>query len=258
MRLPIAIFLVMATGNRLTDMEFDEISLVTRPANQLSKVVLFKSDTEENMPSEDGDVMVEDAADNSTVDLPQEVFDYIQALEEANADLISQVEKLSADPDDDDDDFGGEDEILKSADPRIVEIVKAAQERAEAAEMIAKAERDFRLEREFISKAATLNHLPVSADEFGKVLKNTAEAVDADTFAALWRVLEAANAGVESGSLFREVGKSSFVDDGPVSSIEKAAAAVQQSNPSLTKEQAIAKALEQDPALYTQYLREVK
>jgi hypothetical protein len=32
-------------GNKLTDMEFDEVSLVTRPANQLSKVVLFKSDS---------------------------------------------------------------------------------------------------------------------------------------------------------------------------------------------------------------------
>ena len=40
------------TANRLSDMEFDEVSLVTRPANQLSKVLLFKSDTnaEEEMP----------------------------------------------------------------------------------------------------------------------------------------------------------------------------------------------------------------
>jgi len=43
-------------GNRLTDMEFDEVSLVTRPANQMSKVVLFKSDespTEEQVNPED-------------------------------------------------------------------------------------------------------------------------------------------------------------------------------------------------------------
>jgi hypothetical protein len=240
-------------------MEFDEISLVTRPANQLSKVVLFKSDVEENMPSEEGDLMVEDNAADAPVELPQEVFDYIKALEEANEELVSQVQKLSSPDDDDDfDDLPVEEDILKSADPRIVEIVKAAQERAEAAEMIAKAERDFRLEREYIAKAATLDHLPISADEFGKVLKSTAEAVDTEVFATLWRVLEAANASAASGGLFREVGKSSYVDNGPSTTIEKAAAAIRQSDPSLTKEQAIAKALENDPALYIEYLREVK
>ncbi len=144
----------MTAGNRLTDMEFDEVSLVNRPANQLSKVVLFKSDEEpedmtddmekgmktkkrhadddEEMVSKPGygpnrmkrmgmdeevskpghygkgedDDMDDDEKmamlrakkknmgkmghkmkkdDDAVVDLPSEVYDYIESLESANA-----------------------------------------------------------------------------------------------------------------------------------------------------------------------------
>lgn len=251
----------MAKGNRLTDMEFDEISLVTRPANQLSKVVLFKSDT----TKEDEDMSEETAKsdvtkdDNEQIELPQEVFDYITALEEANADLLQQVEKMAAAADPEDDSEGDETELLKSADPRIVELIKSAEQRAEAAERIAKAERDVRLEREFVSKAQGLNQLPVNADEFGKVLKSVAEAVDADTFAKVWQVLEAANNSIKSGGLFNEIGKSNGTNDtGPISNIDREAARIREQFPNLSREQAIAKAVESDPSLYTEYLREVK
>jgi len=285
----------MATnGNRLSDMEFDEISLVTRPANQLSKVVLFKSDTteQEHMTNENeieeievekakGDKMPEELKrkfmgdaesddeededdmdkmygqkmkkDDDVVDLPSEVFEYIEALESANAELTDQIEKMEqavateAAP--------ASEDILKSADPAIVEIVKAAEERAEAAERIAKAERDFRLEREFIGKAAELSALPAEAEDFGKVLKSVSDAVDGETFDALMTVLTAANEGISTGNLFAELGKSSAFDNEPSSEINKAAARLIESNPSLTHEQAVAKAVESNPTLYTEYLR---
>ena len=41
-----------------------------------------------------------------------------------------------------------------------------------------------------------------------------------------------------------------------MSVIEKAASAIMTENPALTKEQAVAKALQADASLYTQYLRE--
>lgn len=284
----------MAVGNRLTDMEFDEISLVTRPANQLSKVVLFKSDTQENdsmsnteevneapdaemakgmgygkkmkkMPmmdmedEDDDDEMMgkmgygkkmkkDDGVD--VIDLPSDVYDYIEALESANAELSDQIDKLSK--------VQGEanEDIMKSADPRIVEIVKAAQERAEAAEMIAKAERDFRLEREFIGKAAAYRNLPVEAEKFGKVLKHAAENLNTEAFDALTAVLSAANEMLNNTMMFTEVGKSTaFDNDGPTSEINKAAVRLMEQNPSLTREQAIAKAVETNPNLYHSYLR---
>lgn len=245
----------MTVGNRLTNMEFDEISLVTRPANQLSKVVLFKSDDTEEHNMADEDTTTDVEKDDETVDLPQEVFEYITALEQANAELMEQIDKMYEGDTEDD----GSEDILKSADPRIVELVKAATERAEAAEMIAKAERDFRLERDFVSKAHTLDSLPLDAEAFGKVLKSVAESVSSDDFAAVWRVLEAANNGMRDAGMFKEIGKSSGThDDGPASTIEKAAARIREQHPSMSREQAISKALELDPNLYTAYLREVK
>ena len=207
----------MTSGNRLTDMEFDEISLVNRPANQLSKVVLFKSDEEPSgmtdsiekgtgtrrkrgeiskpgykkghsmAQSEDEDEMDEEEEmamkakkgymkkDDGAVDLPVEVYEYIESLESANAEMVDELEKVAAWVEDDD-------AIMKAADPAIVEIVKAAEERAEAAEQIAKAERDFRLEREFIAKAGELDNLSVDPEAFGRVLKSASEVLDAEVF----------------------------------------------------------------------------
>lgn len=275
----------MATnGNRLTDMEFDEISLVTRPANQLSKVVLFKSDDKErkNMPKNKMDEMYEDedlekemeeeeveddeemqmkkgrrkkampfGKSDEDVNLPSEVFDYIEALESANAELADQLEKMAYDEE------SSSTDILKSADPQIIEIVKAAEERAQAAEMIAKAERDHRLEQEFISKAASeLDALPVNPKEFGLVLKNASDHLHPDTFESIMDVLRTANSLVDSGNVFTELGKaSSFDNNSPLSEINKAAARLVSENPGMTQAQAVAKAVESNPNLYTAHLR---
>lgn len=294
------------TANRLTDMEFDEVSLVTRPANQLSKVVLFKSDTnadsEDEMPEVEIEETTEEVVEETTteeevvekgkkmkpkmntedemseedmaedeaempmkkgkmkkddeVEIPSEVLEYIEALENANSELLSAIEKMEADIAEEE--AKVEEEILKSADPRLVEIVKAAEERATAAEAIAKAERDYRLEREFVAKAHELNHLPVTAEEFGIVLKNAADGLSESDFDALWQVLTAANSNIEKSGIFSEVGKS--VDDNttgsPMALVEKAAVLLMKDNPNLSKEQAIAKAVEADANLYNQYIRE--
>lgn len=306
-------------GNRLTDMEFDEVSLVTRPANQLSKVVLFKSDepasSEEEQVNPEVEVEVsevveavveaveapvvadapeaeesvekgygmkmkkkkmipamEDEEDDmeeeemmkkkkmkkdAEVEVPSEVYDYIEALESANAELVEQITKMAEEADAEAQ--AKDEEIFKSADPRLVELVKGLEERASAAEAIAKAERDHRLEQEFVSKASTLSNLSVKAEEFGVVLKGIADQLTNEQFDAIWQVLTSANANLAKSGLFVEFGKSNTADgDGPMSIIEKAAAALRQSNPSMTREQSIAKAVEADANLYNQYIREGK
>jgi hypothetical protein len=299
------------TANRLSDMEFDEVSLVTRPANQLSKVLLFKSDTtsEDEMPevveevieaeaeevleevseetsevekgygkmsmkgkkmpmtNEDDEEMMEDEDEmpmkkgkmkmkkDSEIEIPSEVFEYIEALEAANEELVASIEKMHEEASALQE--AEKEDIFKSADPRLVEIVKAAEERAMVAESIAKAERDFRLEREFVSKAQELDSLPVKAEEFGLLLKSVADALTEEQYNSIWQVLSAANSSVAKSGMFEEVGKSSSSDsDAPMSVIEKAASAIMTENPALTKEQAVAKALQADASLYTQYLRE--
>jgi len=303
-------------GNRLTDMEFDEVSLVTRPANQMSKVVLFKSDepasSEEEQVNPEVEVsevveavaeaveapVVADAPEaeesvekgygmkmkkkkmipameeeedmeeeemtkkkkmkkDAEVEVPSEVYDYIEALESANAELVEQITKMAEEADAEAQ--AKDEEIFKSADPRLVELVKGLEERASAAEAIAKAERDHRLEQEFVSKASTLSNLSVKAEEFGVVLKGIADQLTNEQFDAIWQVLTSANANLAKSGLFVEFGKSNTADgDGPMSIIEKAAAALRQSNPSMTREQSIAKAVEADANLYNQYIREGK
>ncbi|NBO54039.1 MAG: hypothetical protein EBU84_05480 [Actinobacteria bacterium] len=286
---------------------------MTRPANQLSKVVLFKSDTipseetvEDNkaleaqeadvkeevaveeqqddvskagygkmkkkgkkmMPKmeveDDEEEMEEDEMEkgkkskmkkdeSDEIEIPAEIYDYIETLEAANAELVDTLSKLAEEAEEQ------EEEILKSADPKLVAIVKGLEERATAAEAIAKAERDHRLEQEFISKAASLKNLPISAAEFGVVLKGVADSLTDEQFNAIWQVLSAANANLSNSAMFSEVGKSVSVDsDGPMSVIEKAAAALRQVDPSLTREQSIAKAVSADANLYKQYVNERK
>ena len=299
-------------GNRLTDMEFDEVSLVTRPANQMSKVVLFKSDestmeeqvnpedqVEEVVEAEVAEVAEVEVAEESVekgygmkmkkkkvipamaeedmeddeeemmakkkskmkkgeeIEIPSEVYDYIEALESANAELVDQVSKMSEEIEASEEEAQAE--IFKSADPRLVELVKGLEERASAAEAIAKAERDHRLEQEFITKAATLGNLSVKAQEFGVMMKGIADSLTTEQFDAIWNVLTSANANLAKSGLFAEFGKSTTTDnDGPMSIIEKAASAIRQSNPTMTHEQSIAKAVEADSNLYNQYIREGK
>lgn len=208
-------------------------------------------DDEEEMPMKKGKGKMK--KDDDEIEIPAEVYDYIETLEAANAELVDTLSKLAEAEEQEQED------ILKSADPQLVAIVKGLEERATAAEAIAKAERDHRLEQEYVSKAATLKHLPVKAEDFGKVLKGVADALTEEQFSAIWQVLSAANANLSNSSVFGEVGKSGTIDaDGPMSVIEKAAAALRQVDPSLTREQSIAKAVSADANLYKQYVNERK
>ena len=274
----------MPTGNRLTDMEFDEISLVTRPANQLSKVVLYKSGDIEMPEAEDEVFDLDDTLDKGgykkddddesetdrivdedeailrlkeskkKVKKDEEVesmLNYIEALESANETLMAKLDEAGEES------FEEYDHILKGADPEIVELFKAAEERAAVAEEIAKAERENRLQREFIEKAATYDSLPVETATFGIVLKDASESMDADTYDALTTVLAAANEAISQGGLMSEIGVTKSFDAGSgMGRIEQVASVLQSENTDLTREAAIAKAVTDDPSLYDIYNEE--
>lgn len=274
----------MPHGNRLTDMEFDEISLVTRPANQLSKVVLYKSGDIEMPEAEDEVFDLDDTLDKGgykkddddesetdrivdedeailrlkeskkKVKKDEEVesmLNYIEALESANETLMAKLDEAGEES------FEEYDHILKGADPEIVELFKAAEERAAVAEEIAKAERENRLQREFIEKAATYDSLPVETATFGIVLKDASESMDADTYDALTTVLAAANEAISQGGLMSEIGVTKSFDAGSgMGRIEQVASVLQAENTDLTREAAIAKAVTDDPSLYDIYNEE--
>jgi hypothetical protein len=67
-------------------------------------------------------------------------------------------------------------------------------------------ERNLRRESEFIQKAEGYKHLVEDPNELGPVLKEIADAVSPESFATLEKALSAAEARVETGDLFKELG----------------------------------------------------
>ena len=217
---------------------------------------------------------------DQSVELPQEVKDYIEKLEGANAqfatnetvllDRLSKAEEAAAESGDDDGDDEDEidlEEVLKSDDipdeikaliSKQADDLKAATTAATEAGTIAKAERDARIEREMIAKAA--DELPLIGDtreNVGKLLKAASEKLSADEFGALVTIMKAANEQLKLGPIGKEVG-SSQSGDATSDPIKAAVAAIQKDHPEMGDAEAIAKAVEDNPALYVSYRNQTK
>lgn len=149
----------------------------------------------------------------------------------------------------DDDD---EREVINKA----LESVGKAEYRARQAETIAKAERDLRLEREFVAKAAEFN-LPIKSSELGPVLKRAAEALEEEDFKTIVKCLRSSSAQADFSSPFSEVGKRGGGDNADVlSEVDAAAQELVQKGTNLTPEAATLQVLNNNPAAYDEYLRD--
>lgn len=247
----------------LQDMEFDEISLVDRPANQHARVALAKrAPEEENVDYfDEAGAAIEDIDDLEVGDI---VFDgegrQFQITEEDEApaereletvgksfgeDLREQLSKALGDADRDD--------IISKA----MNIVAEADARATAAEEIAKAERDLRLEKDYIAKADTYGVPGVTAAELGPVLKRAAELLSNEDCVVLNKAF------TSSGAAFAELGSTGAADmNDPFGVIEELltdgdddhqlskALKVKGSD----RHELIEKAFEDDPDAYDRYL----
>lgn len=136
---------------------------------------------------------------------------------------------------------------------------ETAVKKAEELEKVLKEERDKQARKEYIQKAVTeFASLPVKPEEFGLILKGLAEKAP-DEYAKLEGVLKAANEAIQKGALYAEIGRSGGLAGGSaMAKIEAAANSLVQKDANMTKEQAIAKALEMHPELYTEYLQETQ
>lgn len=209
--------------------------------------------------------------------LPVEVIEYIQHLEEALAQSSSgsgspdvsnhgnndftEEENMSNKPFGKayDDDMSILEELAKSvadedsreAISKAMEAIEKADQRAAAAEEIAKAERDHRLNQEYIAKARSYTGLPMDAKEFGPVLKRMHESdMSEEDIDVLEKALAAGSNTLSK--MFNEIGNfSAPVMNGDIESIAKS---IRETDSGLTKEQAVAKALEENPDLYSDYI----
>jgi hypothetical protein len=207
--------------------------------------------------------------------LPDEVIQYIQQLEQALADAQGENTPSGDQEDDnvnpfgksydmlDDDETAFLAELAKNLETeeqrdnvaKAMEIVEKANARAEAAEEIAKAERDFRLNQEFVAKARSYSNLPVNPEEFGPVLKKLNEVLNEDELGLVTKVFSSANETVAHAGVFTEIGKRGVGSYETVSKVDGKAHEIAKSE-GITIEAARERVFEQDPSLYDQYLQE--
>ncbi|MDI6814378.1 MAG: hypothetical protein QMD10_12730 [Desulfitobacteriaceae bacterium] len=191
--------------------------------------------------------------------LPDDVKKQVEELEKKAQETeqlkvkVAELEKKLAEKDQPNKD----DDIWKGVNPEIRKRMEELEKRAKEAEELAKKEREERITKEFIAKAAAFQGLPVKPEEFGPVLKTLAEK-DPEVYTKIEGVLKAADEAITKGALFKELGRASYGDEGSaLAKLEAKAEEIRKSDSRLTKEQAFVKACEENPELYAQYRREV-
>jgi hypothetical protein len=264
----------MKRVNKLSRMAIDEVSLVDSDANGYAEMMIAKRDTpEEQMPDYDDELTFseddvvfddqgnaylplslggdnDDGEDDSGEDT-EYLLDDDDADDEADADetaqqVLTSLSKALGDSD--------RDQVVAQA---YGEIAKA-QKRAARAEQVAKAERDLRLTREYITKAEQYS-LPVPAEVLGPVLKRCTEALSKQDCAILAQCLDAASE--QNFDPYSEIGKSGGGDNADILSQVAAHAddlfsKSVEAGTGFTREQAVAKVFEMNPAAYDEYLRD--
>lgn len=262
----------------LSNMEIDEISLVDKGANQHAMVTIAKRAPEEDLMPElynkDGELLSEDSLEDGdivfdadgqayqfTLDEDTDVVEENKELAEVGKSAFlsqkkaeessfakSVMEELSKAFSDDE-----RDAVIAKALGRVEELEKQHQEFAQ----IAKAERDLRLTREYIAKAADYN-LPVDPRELGPVLYRMAETMSYEDCSVIAKCLESAG-----DLLFQEQGFKGGGENGdPMAMVEgyameafgKSADGVEhQGRPTA---EMISKVFDQNPEAYDEYIRE--
>jgi hypothetical protein len=262
----------MKRANKLSRMAIDEVSLVDSDANGYADMLIAKRDTsEEQMPdnndeltfSEDDIVYDEQGNaylplrlggednDDGEDDSGDDQYYVEDADDDADADQVTQqvltsLSKALGDSD--------RDQVVAKA---YGEIAKA-QKRAERAESVAKAERDLRLTREYIAKAQRYS-LPVPAEVLGPVLKRCTESLSKQDCEILAQCLDAASE--QNFDPYAEIGKSGGGDNADILTQVSARAddlfaKSAEAGTGFTREQAMAKVFEMNPAAYDEYLAE--
>jgi len=253
-------------ARKLTNMEIDEISLVDKGANQHAMITIAKrAPEEETMPefyNEDGQLLAEDASLNDgdiiydedgnayefSLDADEEVAEEREPepvgksaffnTPAPRSNFAAQVmEELSKAYTDDD-----RDAVIAKALGRVEEL----ENQYSQAELIAKSERDLRLTREYISKAAEYN-VPVDPEELGPVLYRMAETMDYDDCAVIAKALEGSGA-----MIMDEIGYIGGGDNSDVMSQVELHA--QQEFGKSVDAESITKVFDMSPQAYDEYL----
>lgn len=121
------------------------------------------------------------------------------------------------------------------------------RQRAEAAEAMARAERDKRVESEFVARVETYGSLPESASTLGPVMKRASEALSKEDFEIIENTLKAAGSALEQSELFKARGVDGDGDTSAKGQLDAAIAKMQEANPGMTYEAAYVEAFSSLP-----------
>jgi len=263
--------------NRLSDMIFDEVSLVYKGANQHSRVAIAKSadgvEQEEAMGYTDQDgnpVDVNSLAEGDVVfDEDGQGFVYTeQDVDEIEVEEYEEEPQLvgksfptrqtyAQDPDFEQDVRWSLSKAVTDEDRDEV-ISKAAGYISHLESLVHKAqadvevEREIRRESEYMEIAKSYGGLPVGEEQLAAALMDCADNLDESSIVTLQKCLSAA-----SDSALNEIGATGGGFNSDVMAVieQHANSGVSKSEDSSTEAE-IAKAFEQDPSLYAQYLNE--
>jgi len=188
-------------------------------------------------------------SDEARAGLDDDVKEYVEQLE---AQVAEDTQKSDDPPED----------VLKDATPEIQAILKAQAERLEKAEKeaaeataVAKAEREARIEKEYVEKAKSFG-LIAKADEFAPIYRKamTGEALDSEEATQLDSWLKEANEKIRVSKFYDELGSGGDATEGSArAAVEGQAAELRKSDPSLSKEQAESRVLKADRKLAARF-----
>lgn len=262
----------------LTEMTIEEISLVDDGANEDARVVIVKAKSGHNGQAAQGgfDPSNPDAAAMAAASIKEFEMD-IETLSKALDDAEAKLAALEKRASDAEASLKDAEEVIKSKDDQIAEINKAAnppsdeevlkglpesiRKRIEDAEAIAKAAQEdvakakaAQEQAEYIAKAKSLG--APDADKVGGLLLRVAKGTTTmDDAATLETMLKAANAQGQTAALFKALGSDTATDAEPEDMLKAKADEIEKAaDGKLTKEQAYAKAVDQNPTLYSAYM----
>lgn len=270
--------------NQVTDARVRRVSFVDRAATrdpknptQPRRKLLWKAEDAPNDPAKGGSDMTPEETQAALEKAEQERDAAIAERDTHKSDLEKAQEELSkrrigrkgakpADGDGPDEEDDGDEDDLTKADltPAVRSIlekrdaqVAELQKRAESAEEIAKAERDERVAKEFISKAE--KELPNlgEPEAIGAELKKFSEVLSKDEFDEHLRRQLALNAQMDSSELFKQSGyggPSPREATGLPDLLQKAEE-LQKADSSITGAEAFRRAMK-DPAVQAAYRRQ--
>jgi hypothetical protein len=144
-------------------------------------------------------------------------------------------------------------EILKTADPAVVDLFKSMQSQIDSAQTMAKEERELRLTKRFEDEAKALPNIPSSENDIAKQLRQAYE-VGEDFYNNLHTVLTKTNSAMAKSDIFQEIGKSG--DNAGAATVDAKAQELRKVHTDMSRDQAVAKVLEDNPHLYDEYMNQ--